>query len=215
LAGISLLVANFWGFLGKMTPKRQMTEIHLLEGHFLAPNCVFWAIAREIISIRLACTGAQKKAVRRAGRQEEKSQEVYITCSAVALSRVLRTTFVPYGNIDTSTPHSSETSQVITMKFCKFYYVRKTNTCAKFSWNPPASGRSKHTWNIHFLWLIFLPSCLLFSCAPAQAKRIVIISRTMAQKTQFGVRKWPSSKCFSLIWRFGGYFAQKDPTFCP
>jgi len=32
-----------------------------------------------------------------------------ITCSAVALSRALRTALVPYGNTETSTPHSSET----------------------------------------------------------------------------------------------------------
>jgi len=64
---------------------------------------------------------------------------------------------VPYGNMETSTAHSSETSQVITMKFCTFDYVRETNTCAKFGWNPPAMGRSTHTWNIYFLWL--LPFC--------------------------------------------------------
>jgi len=96
------------------------------------------------------------------------------------------------------------------MKFCRFDYVHETNTCAKFGCIPPAGGRSTHTWNIHFLWL-FLPSCLFFSCAPAQAKRIEIISRTMAQKTQFGVRKCPPSKCFSLIWRFGGHIAPKPP----
>jgi len=68
-----------------------------------------------------------------------------ITCSAVALSRVLRTALVPYGNMEYSTPHSSETSQVMTMKLCTFDYVRETNTCAKFGWNPPARGRSTHT----------------------------------------------------------------------
>jgi len=78
----------------------------------------------------------------------------------IALSRVLRTALVPYGNMETSTPHSSETSQVITMKLCMFDYVRETNTCAKFGWNPPTRGRSTHTWNIHFLWLFFLPAFL-------------------------------------------------------
>jgi len=58
-----------------MTPKRQMREKHLLVGHFHTPNCVFWAILREIISIRLACAGAQDKKT----RKEEKSQEVYIS----------------------------------------------------------------------------------------------------------------------------------------
>jgi len=35
-----------------------------------------------------------------------------LTCRAVALSKVLRTALVSYGNMATSTPHSSETSQV-------------------------------------------------------------------------------------------------------
>jgi len=113
------------------------------------------------------------------GRLRHSPRVRAITCSTVALSRVLRAALVPYGNMETSTPHSSVTSQVITMKFCTFEYVRETNTCAKFGWNPAASGRSTHTWNIHFLWLFFLPSCLpFFSCALAQAKRIEIISRT-------------------------------------
>jgi len=43
-----------------------------------------------------------------------------ITCCAVAQSRVLRTAWVPYGNMETSTAQSSETSQVITMKLCTF-----------------------------------------------------------------------------------------------
>jgi len=88
-----------------------------------------------------------------------------ITCSAVALSRVLRTALVLYGNMETSTPHSTETSQAITMKLCTFDHVRKTNTCAKCGWNPPARGYSTHTWNIHFWWLFFLPA-FLPSCLP-------------------------------------------------
>jgi len=65
-----------------------------------------------------------------------------ITCSAVALSRVLRTALVPHDNMGTSTPHSSDTSEVIwKMKLCTFDNVRETNACAKFGWNPPARGR--------------------------------------------------------------------------
>jgi len=92
-------------------------------------------------------------------------KELSITCSAVAHSRVLRTALVPYGNMETSTPHSSETSQVITMKFCSFDYVRETNTCAMFGWYPAARDCSIHTWNIHFLWFLlalvpfFLRTC--------------------------------------------------------
>jgi len=63
---------------------------------------------------------------------------------AVELSRVLITALVTYGNMEISTPHSSEISQVITIKLCTFDYVRETNTFAKFGWNPPARGCSTH-----------------------------------------------------------------------
>jgi len=53
-----------------------MKEKHLLRGLFLAPYYVFWAIVREIISIRLACSGAQEK---KAGRQEEVTRSLYFT----------------------------------------------------------------------------------------------------------------------------------------
>jgi len=50
----------------------------------------------------------------------------------------LRTAWVAYGNMDTSTAHGSETSQVMTtMILCTFDYVCETNTFAKFGWNPP------------------------------------------------------------------------------
>jgi len=54
-----------------------MRDKHLLGGHFLTPNCV---VVRKIISICLACAGAQEKKGSEAGRQEGKqSQEVYIS----------------------------------------------------------------------------------------------------------------------------------------
>jgi len=137
-----------------------------------------------------------------------------ITCSAVALSGVLRTALVPYGNMETSTPHSSETSQVITMKQCTFDNVRETNTCAMFGWNPPARGRSTNTWNIHFLWLLLALRPFL-SCTTAKSKRIEIISRTIAQKTQFGIRNLSPSKCFALFCHLGVILSQNPQIFAP
>jgi len=67
------------GGLGQNDPKTSNKRKHLLGGHFLTLNRVFWAIVREIISIRLACAGVQEKKGIRAGRQEEKSQEVYFS----------------------------------------------------------------------------------------------------------------------------------------
>jgi len=65
---------NFGGFGPKWPLKRQMRK-NLLGGHFLTLNCVFWAIVREIISIRLASAGAQDK--RQEGRNVTRS--VYFT----------------------------------------------------------------------------------------------------------------------------------------
>jgi len=64
------------GFGAKWPPKRKIREKHLLGEHFLTPNCVVWAIVREIISIRLAYAGAIENKSRHEGR---KSQEVYIS----------------------------------------------------------------------------------------------------------------------------------------
>ena len=72
---------NFGGFGAKWPPKRQNREKHLLGGHFLTPNCVFWAIVREIISIRLACAGAQeKKAGRKEGRKKSHKKCIFHVC---------------------------------------------------------------------------------------------------------------------------------------
>jgi len=44
---------------------------NLLRGHFLTSSCVFWVIVREIISICLACAGAQYN--KKAGRMAKKN----------------------------------------------------------------------------------------------------------------------------------------------
>jgi len=68
---------NFGGLEAKWTPKRQLIEKHLLGGHFFTPNCVFWAIGLEIISIRLAYAGAQK---RQAGRKTIHKKCIFHVC---------------------------------------------------------------------------------------------------------------------------------------
>jgi len=79
----------YWGgrnigvFGAKWPPKRQFREKHLLGGHFLTPNCVFWAIVRELISIRLACAGAQEKNTkegRKAGRKKSHKKWIFHVC---------------------------------------------------------------------------------------------------------------------------------------
>jgi len=144
-----------------------------------------------------------------------------ITCSAVALSRILRTALIPYGDMETSTPHSSETSKVITMKVCKFDNVRKTNTCAKFGCNSPARG---HTWNIHFLWLFFLPSFLsscLPACLPAFFLRICTgqtdtdIATHNGSKDAVWRKEVPSQQVFFSHLTFWGSNCPKTPNMLP
>jgi len=123
------------------------TKVALLRSilHFLGlnvnPDC--WIVCRNVWSCsRWSSHVIENTAISSTKGSVNSLIGYRITCSAVVLSRVLRTALVPYGNMKISTPHSSETSQVITMILCTCDYVRETNTCAKFGWNPPAKGRS-------------------------------------------------------------------------
>jgi len=72
MAGISLPYgAKLWGW-AKWPRKRQMRKKHLLWGHMLTPNCFFWVIVREIVSICLVCAGAQEN---KAGKNERRSHK--------------------------------------------------------------------------------------------------------------------------------------------
>jgi len=70
--------AKFWGFLGKMTPKRQMREKHLLEGHFLMQTATFEPLCVKLsLSVWTVQVRKKKKAVRKEGRKVIRS--VYFT----------------------------------------------------------------------------------------------------------------------------------------
>jgi len=74
-AGISLLGAKFWGLWGKMTPKRQMREKHLLGETFLRQTASFEPLCVKL-SLSVWPVQVHKKKGSKALRQEEKSQEV-------------------------------------------------------------------------------------------------------------------------------------------
>jgi len=136
-----------------------------------------------------------------------------ITFCAVTQSRVLRTSWVPYANMETSTPRSSETSQDITMNIARLITsVRRTHLPSLVRIRPLGVASRIREIYTSCDFSTFLPFFLHLS----QAKRIEIISRTMAPKTQFGVKK--CLKCLAsvfLIWRFGGHFAPKPQNFAP
>jgi len=96
LAGISLLGAKCWGggVWPKWLPKRQIEEQYLLLGHFLAPNCVFWAIVRDIISFRMAYAGGQENIIRQEGRKKRHKKCIFHVC----VERLLAGGFQP--NVD-------------------------------------------------------------------------------------------------------------------
>ena len=60
--------------------------------------------------------------------------------SAAALSTVLRTTTLSYGNMRFSGIRPAETPQPIKMKFCTIDYVGELTRCAKNGWNRLAGG---------------------------------------------------------------------------
>jgi len=70
------------------------------------------------------------------------------------------------------TPHSTETSQVITMNVNERW---QRDRFAEFGRNPPARGCSTPTWNMRILWL--LPSGFYF---------LAHLEIIMAQRAQFG-----------------------------
>jgi hypothetical protein len=60
--------------------------------------------------------------------------------SAAALSTVLRTTTLSYGNMPFSGTCPAQTSQPIKMKFCMTDHVAETKQSAKNDWNRLAGG---------------------------------------------------------------------------
>ena len=119
--------------------------------------------------------------------------------SAAALSTVLRTTTLSYGNMRFSGTCPAETPQPIKMKFCTIDYVGELTRCAKNGWNRLAGGGPTDRWNITsktFLTILYLIPYLtlpyftfFFSCMPLQPKRLNRFARTIAQTTRFAVRK--------------------------
>jgi len=135
---------------------------------------------------------------------------LFMTCSAVALSRVLRTALVPYGNKETSTSHRSKTFQVLTMKLCTFDYVRQTNTFAKFGWNPPTRV-APCVREIYTSCDFFLPACLFLLTCSCRTDREYFAHN--CSKNAVWRRRCIPTMCCSPNGRFGDQFAQK-PSKC-
>ena len=116
--------------------------------------------------------------------------------SAAALSTVLRTTTLSYGNMRFSGTRSAETPQPIKTKFPTIDKVGKLTRCTKNGCNRLAGGGPTDRWNITsktFLTIPYLTILYLtffYSCMPLQPKRQNRFARTIAQTTRFAVRKY-------------------------
>ena len=76
--------------------------------------------------------------------------------SAAALSTVLRTTTLSYGNMRFSGIRPAETPQPIKMKFCTIDYVGGLTRFAKNDCNRLAGGGPTHRWNITSIFVLYL-----------------------------------------------------------
>jgi hypothetical protein len=87
---------------------------------------------------------------------------MHFTCSALALSTVLRTTSLSYGNMPFSGNHPTKTPWPIVLKFCTVDYVGETIKHAKNGYNRLARGGSPYRWNISIYTLPLLYLTLLY-----------------------------------------------------
>jgi hypothetical protein len=114
-----------------------------------------------------------------------------ITCSALALSTVLRTTSLSYGNMPFSGTHPTKTPWPIVLKFCTIDYVGETTKPAKNDWNRLARGGSPYSWNISIYTLPYLTLLYLFfvSLPSLQTRPLNRFARTISQTTRIAPRK--------------------------
>jgi hypothetical protein len=88
--------------------------------------------------------------------EEVVASVIVITCSALALSTVLRTTSLSYGNMPFSGTHPTKTPWPIVLKFCTIDYVGETTKRAKNGYNRMGRGGSPYSWNISIYTLLYL-----------------------------------------------------------
>jgi hypothetical protein len=121
-----------------------------------------------------------------------------ITCSALALSTVLRTTSLSYGNMPFSGTHPTKTPWPIVLKFCTVDYVGETTKHAKNGYNRLARGASPYRWNISIytlpyltlLYFTLLYLTFFFVSLPSlQTRPLNRFARTISQTTRIAPRK--------------------------
>ena len=116
---------------------------------------------------------------------------MFSCASAAALSTVLRTTTLSYGNMRFSGIRPAETPQPIKMKLCTIDYVGELTRCAKNDCNRLAGGgpTDRVKYNLKNFSYYTLPYFTFFySCMPLQPKPLNRFARTIAQTTRLAVR---------------------------
>ena len=118
--------------------------------------------------------------------------------SAAALSTVLRTTTLSYGNMRFSGAHSAENPQPIKMNFCKIDYFGDLTPCAKNGCNRLTWGGPTDRWNITSktfltkgltLPYFTLPFLFLYASTAQTAEPICMHDSSNDATTRFAVRK--------------------------
>jgi hypothetical protein len=161
--------------LGKGYPPWKLFSIdETPKRHFLGAIRVVWDIVRANRFSGPVC---------RLGNETKKG----ITCSALALSTVLRTTSLSYGNMPFSGTHPTKTPWPIILKFCTVDYVGETTKHAKNDYNRLARGGSPYRWNISIYTLLypFLP----FRYQAYRPRPLNRFARTISQTTRIAPRK--------------------------
>jgi hypothetical protein len=136
------------------------------------------ACAKEAREDDVSCTNSIRECPNSCGcstpcRQLlECSSLLGVTCSTLALSTVLRTTSLSYGNMPFSGTHRTKTPWPIVLKFCTVDYVGETTKPAKSGYNRMDRGGSPYRWNISIYTLLYFTLLYFtFFLFPYQAYR--------------------------------------------
>ena len=113
----------------------------------------------------------------------------FLATGLLTAKQSVRTTWLPYGNMVTSTSHQAESLELFSaLKLCKFDKVSEVNKHATCALNSRA-GATAHIRELCTTCDFSYTACLIF---------LVHFHRPMSQQAQFGARERPSTSVFEI-----------------